>query len=313
MLALGHLKLGALEPAVGGLDPAFAARNELLEETRKRRPIMPLRPEAVPSSGHRWKVTVAKTKETGIWRVNVGSGSVNNEPAAITYRREDDPRGWIMPEDYPPFRPLARVYGPDFPFVDRPLFERTAPPHLRLTAPDAGEQDLGGFVRVTDGLRPPYFRTARMWERNLYRAHIILSGTPYKADRQDVLIATRGPTLKRWRVFAGIAPPRSMNIALGAAKELARLFLVRQPGHPEADTIHVRQKTWWSLQTKPSIGRTLPLIPLDDHTTFGGLGFGVLDEIANAYVDVNILLADLIVNGFNSIVFDAATQEFWSV
>lgn len=189
--------------------------------------------------------------EIRLWRIDVGSGGVNDTPAMIEYRRTDDPRGWTMPPEYAPWQEMRAVVGDTHPWVDRPMWEEPRP-FLLLTAPSRERpQDTGGFSRVPDLRRPLAFRTEAMWERELWEAGVFVGISSWRVDTaQDPPQAPR--RLRRWRVVAGRVPPGqtfgSPGIRTGDACELARLYLVRDPRAREPDRLHVQQRVFWDLQ-----------------------------------------------------------------
>lgn len=347
---LAHLEAGE------GMFPSVRDRNELVAELIARQPLPGALPAVHDGGGaHRWKIgfsravsastppaqdfginpltglpyfsasvfqhATAAIAEKRLWRIFVGMGCINDEPAAIQYLRTGDPRGWTMPRDYPPARKVAKLYGPDYPFVDRPLYETRARPHLLLTAPDKAGQDLGGFELVKDAGRPLFFRTKKMWDREIYRAHVGVTITPFRADPASLNLAAGGAVARRWRVFAGKLPVRVSGSGVNAlgSHELARLYLVRTPGKPERDELHVQQRSYWSLHNRSAISQSLLELAgaLVEATVafdlgvigLGGAGLAVgVTALAIEAALVNLLLADL-----ENIAAETSSLEFWSV
>jgi hypothetical protein len=252
------------------------------------------------------------------WRIDVGEGCVNSQPAVIEYLRRNDPRGWQMPEDYPFFKPIAKILGDDYPFVDRPMWEEPRPFVLVTTPDPENEKDLGGFIRTPDQRRPLYFRTEEMWEKDLYQASVWVSISYWHADPAlDLVRNTEAPRrLQRWRVFAGRFPTKAEGVRSGTAKELAQLFLVRDREHPENDEMFVRQTTFWNLRARnvePLFGlaaalelaelATLAVLPLGA----GGLALGT------SLLAAETALAEVLLDNLNDILASTSTIEFWSV
>lgn len=253
-----------------------------------------------------------------LWRVHVGTGCVNDEPAAIEYRRTGDPRGWEMPPGYPPFERLRAAFGDSYPFVDRPMWEEPRP-FLLVTAPNADASDLGGFTRVSNGARPESFRTAEAWECDLYRASVWVTVGFWRADPAfDLIRPASAPQrrFRRWRVAAGRLPVPAEGIRIGDARELATLYLLRLPGHPEDDTIEVRQRVFWDLRAR-SVAPTLNLANALEALELGTLGVTGLGAVGlaagTALLAAETLLAEAILDNLNAILDSASGTEFWSV
>jgi hypothetical protein len=150
------------------------------------------------------------------WRIDVGEGCVNSQPAVIEYLRRDDPRGWQMPAGYLPFNPIKKILGEAYPFVDRPMWEDPRPFVLVTTPDPENEKDLGGFIRTPDQRRPQFFRTADMWEKDLYQASVWVSVSFWHADPAlDLVRKSEAPRrLQRWRVFAGRFPTKAEGVII---------------------------------------------------------------------------------------------------
>lgn len=301
-------------------------RNALWSAVRSRRPMRTPVPDPVAAAEHKWKTTCRRTRTAGIWRVEVDSGCVNDEPAAILWQRHGDPRGWEMPENYGPFAKLAAVYGADYPFVDRPIYETGRDrPFLLLTAPSADGTEPGGFERITDFQRASsaleVFRTRAMWERELWRAHVVVSATPFRGDPQAIAVRIGGPLQKRWRVHAGQLPIRIRGSGVKAIDfhELARIYLVRIPGRPEADRVFVEQRAFWSLQSRSSVPQSL--IDLADAVAQSAaaldialLGFGPLGIATSvSLLGIEAVLTDIFLANLETTAGDSSSVEFWSV
>lgn len=292
--------------------------NERVRTLARQQPLRGVsRFAAAAAPQHKWKVSatrLATDRARRIWRVEVGTGCVNDEPAAISYLRTGDPRGWEMPPDYPPFRATSRVLGADHPFVDRPMWDAPRP-FLLVTAPDEDGTELGGFARTPDLRRPPIFRTVAAWEKELYHASVWVSVTFWRPDPAlDLLRLREAPRrLQRWRVFTGGFPTRTDGVRAGQAKELARLYLLRTPGKPEADALHVQQLTFWNLRARaiePTFGLNLST---PGSPGFGGIGGGLADAAAAAFLAIGDILLDLLAANVNADLAATGSVEFWSV
>ncbi len=253
-----------------------------------------------------------------LWRVDVGTGSVNQTPATIEYRRTGDPRGWEMPEGYVPFEAVKNILGSAYPFADRLMWEEPRP-FILVTAPSPDNPaDLGGFIKTSNVRRPPLFRTAEAWEKDLYQASVWVSVGFWRADPSlDLVRGKEAPRrLTRWRVFAGRFPNSSDSIRVGTAKELARLYLLRDPAHPENDEMHVQQRTYWNLiarTVEPVFGlgsalelaeaATLAVLPLGA----GGLALGT------ALLAAEAALTEILLENLNDVLASTAEIDLWSV
>jgi hypothetical protein len=345
MSQLDHLKLGDYGEDLDG-KPFFSdsifqhdnklgvggamAQEELLAEIRRNRLFVPPEPDGVGTSTHKWKIRYSRVASsdphpTGIdtarlWRIYVGSGCVNDEIACIQYLRTGDPRGWQMPANYGPFQSLARLYGKDYPFVDRPLYETSNPPHVLLTAPDTGEQDLGGFVALSPLQRPPFFRTAAMWELNLYRAAVLVNQAPFRSDPASLNLAIGGAQPIRWRIQAGKVPAQVSGAGVSATSYalLARLYLTRKPGHPESDRLYIEQLCFWPLFSRSAINQSLlDLAGAVAQTAAGtdlavlGLGVGGL-ILGEGLIGIEEGLTNLLLSQLDDIAASTSSVEFWN-
>ena len=261
-----------------------------------------------------------KSAKGRLWAVTVGTGCVNDQPACIEYLAQGDPRGWQMPENYAPYAALVKVFGPKYRFVDRPLWEEDRP-FLFLTAPDATGRDLGGFEPVSNAARPPFFRTAEAWERELYVAYVAVAVSPFRADPAAANLAIGGARATRWRVTAGKRPQAvaDAGVAKIASHVLARIYLLRTPGKPEDDEIHVRQDTYWNLRCRSSINTELLALIGVTAEALAGLDIGLLALGATGVLTTTVLLgieaavANIILANIEAIVAATSGVEFWSV
>lgn len=267
-----------------------------------------------------------------VYAVTVGEGCVNDFPASIEYLAQGDPRGWIMPDNYPRYQYLQKLYGQAYPFVDRPMWDDgTGAPFLLLTAPNANASDLGGFIKTPDGLRPDFFRTADMWARDLYQASVMVTVTPFEADPAEVNLAISGPRLIRWRVLCGQIPSNTTgntNAGSGATgiatQELARIYLVRTPNHPELDDTYVQQIVFWDLMAQSILD--IPLLEVIglSAAAAGALDLGLLAvaagsgsgaglAIATAMVGLSAAVVQLVVTNVQQIIAATSGVAFWTV
>jgi hypothetical protein len=249
---------------------------------------------------------------------------VNDQPGCIEYLAKDDPRGWVMPADYPPYTTLQKVFGPNYKFVDRPLWSDgvSDPPYLLLTGPNSDASNLGGFVKTPDARRPPWFRTADAWEKDLYQASVLISITPYRADPASVNLAIGGARASRWRVVCG-QPPAS-NLGSGvtgiAALELARIWLLRTPGKPQLDDVTVQQVVYWDLMARSTVdvlflevlgiaaaGVDLGLLALSLTGASAGLTLGV------ALLGLEAAAVSIFLDNIQSILAATSNVDFWNV
>jgi len=263
------------------------------------------------------------TGDPRLWRIFVSPGTVNDHMAAITYRRAGDPRGWTMPPDHPGIPLAKKIYGPNWDLIDRLLTERTDPPHLLVATPHATDpKDLGDFVRVRDDSRPAFFRTAEMWDLDLYSAALFISAMPARPSYVEGVTHFPLPQrISRYRVMVrSVMPTVPPGVQLGGQFRLATLYLTRDPKHRDpvfTDTLHVRQLCYWSLWTANALPADLltltgaivdlafatNLLPL---TLPSGALAAASILAANAYA-TNLLLDEL-ANIFDS----ASTVDFWS-
>ncbi len=245
------------------------------------------------------------------WRIYIGPGTVNDHVAAITYRRENDPRGWKMPEGYPSTGESQTV--------DRLLTERTDPPHLLLTGPSADGKSGGDFERVPDSLRLRHaevFCTRGMWELELWTAVVYVTAEPVSSslawDRLGFPLPTRNG---RFRIAARSHMPNTPpGTQLGGAHQLATLYMTRTPGEPERDTLYVQQRTYWSLWTANAdinpFGNFNPF--LGQAPSFGGIGAGLADAFAQGTFEVIDAITGGALQSIADLYAQASTVQFWT-
>ena len=102
----------------------------------------------------------------------------------------------------------------------------------------------------------------------------------------------------------------------GTAKELAQLFLLRDPEHPENDEMFARQTTFWNLRARnvePLFGLAAAL-ELAELATLAVLPLGA-DGLAlgTALLAAETALAEVLLDNLNDILASTSTIEFWSV
>ncbi len=289
-----------------------AARNQPLGGTRRGGSSKP---------GHDWKVRVepATDESRRQVRVYVGTGTVNDRVAAISYLRTDDPRGWKMPEDYRGIANATRLYGKDFALVDRLLTETSDPPHLLLETPSADGSDAGDFERVPDDRsRPPFFRTTAAFEKQLWRAVVFVSATPGRYSRIENRIHFPLPVRNtRFRVAArSRMPTTTAGVQSGSNFELARLYLLRDPAHPERDELHVEQRCFWSLWTtnvSPYLDFLPPILEAAELATLATLTAGGAGLVLGTVIlGAEAILVDELLNAIADNFEKGASVEFWT-
>ena len=273
---------------------------------------------------HKWRVSAERFKSATpsprLWKIHVGTGCVNDQPAVMQYARENDPRGWKMPADYAPFQAVAKIMGANHPFVDRPLWDSPRPFAL-LTAPSADDpHDLGGFAKVLNTRRPKALRSAADWERDLYQATVWVTVGFWKADPSLDLV--RGTALQsrrrlqRWRVFAGKFPIPADNVRAGTATELARIYLLRDPGRPERDTIRIQQREFWNLRARavePSFGLAESFARAAELTNLAVLPIGAGGlAIGTALLAAEAALTDILLTNLSDLLESSGATLFWN-
>lgn len=220
--------------------------NGMLSDYERLVPIMDLRAGRGGRIQHPWQVRASRFDDgTGSllpWRLDVALGTINDAAPPIIYRAMNDPRGW-KPKTPP---------ADDSPIVERSMAEYDSP-WILLTAPKPGTTAVASdqFVEVDDAARPSYFRTAAMWEKKLYRASIFLTDTPSQQVAIDFPPQYLGRLKKQLRLNGGRLPVTPVAVT-GGLLELARVFLIRDPGEKDGsgDTILVQQKVFLCLWTE---------------------------------------------------------------
>ncbi len=233
------------------------------------------------------------------WQVFVRPGTINDRVAAISYLRENDPRGWTVPENHPGAAEALRIYGANYGFIDRELTELLDPPHLLVTTPSAeSSQDLGDFAAVADASRPAFFRTLAAFDADLYRASVFVTAAPLRVSRVEDRLGFPLPTRnRRFRVHVGQLPTRAATVASGGRFELHRLYLLRVPGRADLDRLYVQQRCFWSLWTANV-----------EPNPFGGFD----PFLPPGLVDLFNELTDLVFDQVSNVLETAASTEFWT-
>lgn len=245
------------------------------------------------------------------WRIYIGTGTINDRVATITYKRQGDPRGWEIPPDYPDQTGSATV--------DRKLSEHIDPPFLLATAPNPAGTDPGDFRRMSDNDRRTYrsfFRTKEMWERELWTASVFVTAEPLTQgiawDRIGFPLPARNG---RFRCMVRPRMPATpQGTQLGGTHQLAELHLVRVPGKPQQDRLFIEQRCFWSLWTANAdispFGEFQPY--LDTVTGLDVLAGGIAGAIAaGAYAFANAVTLGALQEIAN-LYANASTVEFWT-
>lgn len=281
--------------------------NERVAAVARNQPLQGYTRRGGGSSQHHWPISFRQTAEPSRrwWAIFVGPGAVNEHVAGISYLRTGDPRGWVMPPDHPGIALATKLYGPAFELIDRRLTERVDPPHILVQAPAEVAGELSDFEPVpeADRLPLPFFRTARMWELELYRAVVFLTAQPRAYSRAETIYNL--PIVARPSRFRiGVAPRMpvpQIGTSLGGLKLLAELYLTRDPRSPQpllTDTLYARERCFWSLCTanaEPNpFGLQNPFDPLSS------------DGIAIAQILSDVLAA------IGANLESASSVEFWT-
>lgn len=261
-----------------------------------------------PAFPHPWKVRASRfeppagspLKPGKAWRVDIAAGTINDTLPTLLYLRKDDPRGWKAPDDYLTLQPGEKGY--DSRWIERDLLDDPAdPPCLVLNDPDP--KIPPDFTKVSDTLRNTIeagaFTGEDTWELELWRAHVILSATPFRAAIFDGSLPP--PRLAKYRLYSTPArPAATVGAQAGGWVELATLYLLRDPDAPDDAQLLVRQREFWPLWSQVVQPGTDILDPFGPDGT--GL-FGGLDD----------LLFEIAQEEIEEILADAATVEFWTV
>ncbi len=227
------------------------------------------------------------------WKVEVSPGCVNDALVTMLYRRQKDPRGWVMPVDWPAPRPGDADY--DMNWLERPLLDAfDEAPFLYVVAPAVGatKPDAMGFAPVA--ARIPYFQQPDFANVDLFLAFVFLS-----ADTGIATAWTSGvpPRLTRHRVFVGQRP--NSNGTDGGWLEVARLWLARGRTNgspdPKTDVIYVQQTLFWCVAATVAQPQ-LNVFPVMDGT----------DPVAD-------LFQQLAEDAVNNALQEATSTGFWTV
>lgn len=198
---------------------------------------------------HNWRVRVQRFASRAgstldpetTWQITLQPGCILDRLPSILYRRAADPRGWSKPAGYVE----APAAAPDSTWIDRDVLDDLAdPPVLILRDPPAPD-----FTRVTDDRRRTLeggaFCSAVDWDRELWRASVLLSARPVNQVWQS--IALPPPRLNRHRLYTSTAAPSAVDAAAGIAYELATIYLLRDPSAPDSAEIRVRQREFFGF------------------------------------------------------------------
>lgn len=322
---------------------ATARRLKLIRDKVHRQKVLRgvSRVETVRQPDHPWQTTARRwampgervTPRSRLWRVDVAPGCVNDKPALITYRKQGDPRGWTMPDDYRnDDSQLARYFAPTYPLVDRSPYE-TPQPFLMLEAPSASGDDPGDFEPVQARARPLVFRSQQITGQSalgriaggenqqvvidyatypLYKASVIVSAQPYRSTRNFTPYEpSANERLDRFRVLVGRLPTRNDVARAGLWCEVARLWLLRNPHAPLIqDRLFIGQRRFysmWNTTVEPSLGLG------ESFTEDYSLGLLPLTGLLSPVALLPSITTDLILSQANQTMGDAARVEFWSV
>lgn len=240
---------------------------ELLRQAAANQPLPGNRPTAASGTIQcHWQARAAPGPTPGTWQVAIAPGAVNDRVAAIPYLPTKDPRGWQLTRDYPGLRRLLQTY-PTFDSItvaDRLLTERDRP-YLLIQSPSPQfPEDLGDFQKVADPVRPPYFRTAARWALDLYQASIFLGAQQLRLTPNTYFLLPKATGRFRLGVAPRLPSPATSGATSAASsfKELHRLYLLRDPKHPEQDRLLLQQRCFWSLWTA-NTGGFIDYTPLD--------------------------------------------------
>jgi len=205
-------------------------------------------------------------------------------------RMADDPRKWSV-KILPGTVNDELVVFPDAALDRNPFASPT--PFLTAIAPEGDA--LHSFTAVGDAQRPELFRTAAMWERDLFVAHVVISAQPSHLAFYFPGLPQR---LRRFRYFVGKRPPVTYGAGspAGGIITIARLWLVREKNDdPAADQLHVEQIVCRCLASTV-------VTPHFELPEFTELGIGFIDA-----------LRDIVQQNLDNTLADAASVEFWSV
>lgn len=255
-----------------------------------------------PADDFDWKVATARFDDRSKWKVFVGVGFINDALPSIPYLKIADPRGWEKPEGYPEPKPGEAGYSEHY--VERDTLEDD-PPFLLV---DAGSD----FNPVSDAQRIPYFKTASMWEMQIFSAHVILTAQPLRATFFPLSLPP--PPLVRYRL-AVVPRPLSRTFAAlaGGWVEIARLFLVRdEKSGPTGDRLLVQQREFHNLAAsivQPS--QQFAAGPIS--APVFGIGGGLADSFAMGMAESYNSFVSQVQAEIDNILSTTASVEFWTV
>lgn len=257
-----------------------------------------------------WKTSTARFDAARKWKVFVAPGFINDTVPAISYLKNDDPRAWDKPADYPAPKPGETGYSEYF--IDRDLLE-TDPPFLLVESPEGNDANAS-FSPVSDAARIPYFQTEAMWEKQIFSAHVILVSTPLRSTFFPASLPP--PPLARYRL-AVVPRPLAATFAAraGGWLELARLFLVRdEKTGPAGDSLLVMQREFHNLAASvvtPS--QQFAAGQMSSPASFGGIGLGLADSFSMGISDTYNAFVSQIQAEIDNILAPTASVEFWTV
>jgi len=231
---------------------------------------------------HPWQCRIESGSRSGLWKVSMRRGFVNDLEATVAYQAVDDPRGWTKPENFP----ASRTHGGT---CDRSWSERDQPPFLLLDT----DRD---FVTVADAARPPYFRTESAWEKDLLVASVYLYAR----------VAGAPP---RYRTWAG-RMARAVTSDILGVRELAKIYVLRDGEDQQAS---VKQLEFWDLCAQGV--QPVKLLPDAAHIpdAFAGFGLGLAAGAVAAFNATSDALTQAINLALGNIQSQTASVEWWSV
>lgn len=252
--------MNSLKIPVGRNVPTADQHNRLLDWLRRQQLLSSIDSiGAVRSFPHPWRVRasrfdgadLATLNPASTWRIDVAPGVINDQVPTILYARAGDPRGWVPPPDYVLPQPGELSY--DARWIERDLLDDPDDaPFLAISDPPVrnAETSEGEWRFIPEHLRPGIEQGAFCgeadWELELWRAHVLLSAVPFRANYFAAQLPP--PRIVRYRLFTTPRRPApTYGASAGGWLELATLYLLRDPASPETAELKVRQREWWPL------------------------------------------------------------------
>lgn len=285
-----------LQPDEGPI-PTAAQHNGVLDHLA-RNLIVGVIGEQTESSNfsHPWKVKVQPFEKregstldpAANWRIDLRAGTMNDTLPVIPFRRQNDPRGWQPPSGYVDPAPS------NSPWIDRDVLDDLDDPPFLVA------RETRDFTRIADKDRIKVesgaFCGADDWERELWRAHVLLSATPHVINIGPDLPS---PKLNRLRLYLVPTLPTTTIAPAGVAFELATLYLLRDPDGRDASELRVRQREHWPIWAEI-------IQPVSDLAA-------VIGNLRDGQGGLNDLIAQLNAGRIEETIADTATVEAWTV